>query len=121
MPGPFPAFPMTKREMALGTRLLCLHLPEVLRVQFLLSRKQYTSAWQVPLREQFVLSGCVISRVQFVISRKIADTKTLGIDTQIKYIQIWNSREQLGILYGACAKFSAQSLGRGSEIQYGGV
>ena len=29
--------------------------------------------------------------------------------------------EQLGILYGACAKFSAQSLGRGSEIQYGGV
>ena len=29
--------------------------------------------------------------------------------------------KQLGILYGACAKFSAQSLGRGSEIQYGGV
>ena len=29
--------------------------------------------------------------------------------------------QQLGILYGACAKFSAQSLGRGSEIQYGGV
>ena len=57
-----------------------LHLPEVLRVQFVLSRKQCTSAWQVPLREQFVLSGCVISRVQFVISRKIADTKTLGID-----------------------------------------
>ena len=29
--------------------------------------------------------------------------------------------QQLGILYGACAKFGAQSLGRGSEIQYGGV
>ena len=29
--------------------------------------------------------------------------------------------QQLGILYGACAKFSAQSLGRGSEIQYGRV
>ena len=29
--------------------------------------------------------------------------------------------EQLGILFGACAKFSAQSLGRGSEIQYGSV
>ena len=28
---------------------------------------------------------------------------------------------RLGILYGACAKFSARSLGRGSEIQYGGV
>ena len=35
---------------------------------------------QVPLRVQFVLSSGVISRVQFVISRKIADTKTLGID-----------------------------------------
>ena len=34
---------------------------------------------QVPLRVQFVLSSGVISRVQFVISRKIADTKTLGI------------------------------------------
>ena len=29
--------------------------------------------------------------------------------------------EQPGILYGAGAKFSAQSLGRGTEIQYGGV
>ena len=31
------------------------------------------------------------------------------------------ANEQLGILYGACAKFGAQSLRRGSEIQYGGV
>ena len=37
---------------------------------------------QVPLRVHFVLSGGVISRVQFVISRKIADTKTLGIDSE---------------------------------------
>ena len=37
---------------------------------------------QVPLRVQFVLSSGVISRVQFVISRKIADTKTLGIDSK---------------------------------------
>ena len=33
----------------------------------------------------------------------------------------WHKSEQLGILYGACAKFSAQSLERGSEIQYSGV
>ena len=32
-------------------------------------------------------------------------------------IYILNHREQLGILYGACPG----ALGRGSEIQYGGV
>ena len=43
----------------------------LLRVQFVLSRKQYTSS-----------VASAISRVQFVISRKIADTKTLGIDRE---------------------------------------
>ena len=43
----------------------------LLRVQFVLSRKQYTSS-----------VASAVSRVQFVISRKIADTKTLGIDSE---------------------------------------
>ena len=43
---------------------------------------------QVPLRVQFVLSSGVISRVQFVISRKIADTKTLGIDSETSVIYL---------------------------------
>ena len=43
----------------------------LLRVKFVLSRKQYTSSL-----------ASAISRVQFVISRKIADTKTLGIDSK---------------------------------------
>ena len=42
-----------------------------LRVQFVLSRKQYTSS-----------VASAISHVQFVISRKITDTKTLGIDRE---------------------------------------
>ena len=44
--------------------------------------------------------------------------KTLAFFTCYIFFISW---QQLGILYGACAKFSAQSLGRGSEIQYGGV
>ena len=41
--------------------------------------------------------------------------------TNINMRSMYKAAQQLGILYGACAKFSAQSLGRGSEIQYGGV
>ena len=49
-----------------------------------------SSTRQRELRVQFVLSGCVISRVQFVISRKIADTKTLGIDRKWDiWFQVW--------------------------------
>ena len=43
----------------------------LLRVQFVLSRKQYRSS----------LTSAIL-RVQFVISRKIADAKTLRIDSK---------------------------------------
>ena len=54
----------------------------------------------------------------YLIEKPDAETITAALkDILLKC----NLRKQLGILYGACAKFSAQSLGRGSEIQYGGV
>ena len=54
-----------------------------------------SSTRQRELREQFVLSGCVISRVQFVISRKIADAKG---ETSGRIYNLWYSQRSAKVV-----------------------